>query len=186
MIQISFLFRTFFNSPLIRRKKKSSALDSNASLLPPSSSTKTENSADDPAAQPKVTIDSDDSDDDEENSGVGAVSGAAGSSSKDNGFTNLESFQKKILKQKLKKLNNCTLSGPYPSPPPAPQRVPNPPRKNLHHSTGLLQPSTPLLPRRALNKGLLGHHPGATPTSTPMPTPNTKRRGWNGLLQNQV
>ena len=74
-------------------------------------------------------------------------------------------------------------TGPYPSPPPAPQRVPNPPRKNLQHAAGLLQPSTPLLPRRALNKGLLGGHPGATPTSTPNPTPNQKRRGLNALLQ---
>ena len=106
---------------------------------------------------------------------------------KDNGFTNLESFQKKMLKQKLKKLNNnpanMNTTGPYPSPPPAPQRVPNPARKNLQHAAGLLQPSTPLLPRRALNKGLLGGHPGATPTSTPNPTPNQKRRGLNALLQ---
>lgn len=101
-----------------------------------------------------------------------------------NGFTNLESFQKKMLKQKLKKLNSNPNTGPYPSPPPAPQRVPNPPRKNLQHAAGLLQPSTPLLPRRALNKGLM--HPGATPTSTPNPTPFQKRRGLNAFLQNQV
>lgn len=92
-----------------------------------------------------------------------------------------------MLKQKLKKLNNnpanMNTTGPYPSPPPAPQRVPNPARKNLQHAAGLLQPSTPLLPRRALNKGLLGGHPGATPTSTPNPTPNQKRRGLNALLQ---
>ena len=100
-------------------------------------------------------------------------------------FDQKGTFQKKILRQKLKKLNNPgslnATTGPYPSPPPAPQRVPNPPRKNLQHATGLLQPSTPLLPRRALRKGL--NHPGATPTCTPNPTPNTKRRGLNALLQ---
>ena len=163
-LNLCFIFRTFLNSPLIRRKKKSS-------VETEPSSVKTENSAEN---EPKVIIDSDS--DDEENV----------NQTKDNGFTNLESFQKKILKQKLKKLNSNTTmtatSGPYPSPPPAPQRIPHPPRKNLHHSTGLLQPSTPLLPRRALNKGLLGH-PGATPTSTPIPTPNSRRRGLNALLQ---
>merc|ERR1719464_469357 len=151
--------RTFFNSPLIRRKKKTS-IDSNAKQSPLIPRKKTECEA------PKIITDSD-SDDDNDN-----VTGSdnAGSKSKDNGFTNLESFQKKMLKQKLKKFNNnpanMNTTGPYPSPPPAPQRVPNPARKNLQHAAGLLQPSTPLLPRRALRKGPLGH-PGATPTSTP-------------------
>ena len=175
-----FFFRTFFNSPLIRRRKKSS-LDSSSTSEKNESSNQEEN-------HPKIIPDSDSDEDD-------LIPGSS-NTSKDNGFTNLESFQKKILRQKLKKLNqqppgvtNMT-TGPYPSPPPAPQRVPNPPRKNLHHATGLLQPSTPLLPRRALKKGLLGH-PGATPTSTPNPTPNQKRRGLNAFLhqysqQNQV
>merc|ERR550539_1052717 len=74
-------------------------------------------------------------------------------------------------------------TGPYPSPPPAPQRVPHPPRKNLQHASGLLQPSTPLLPRRTLKKHNLSLHPGNTPTSTPNPTPNVRRRGLNALIQ---
>ena len=154
-------FRSFLNSPLIRRRKKPS-LDSTSE-----NSTKTENQTENDMTK---NLQDSDSEDEMDNA-----------SSKDSGFTNLESFQKKILRQKLKKLNKDNTTGPYPSPPPAPQRVPHPPRKNLQHSTGLLQPSTPLLPRRALRKGL--GHPGATPTSTPNPTPNTKRRGLNALIQ---
>ena len=154
--------RSFLNSPLIRRRNKK----------PVDPDPKTE------STEVKSLLDSDSDDDTPPEGGVGA-------SKTDSGFTNLESFQKKILRQKLKKLNqnpSILTTGPYPSPPPAPQRVPHPPRKNLQHATGLLQPSTPLLPRRALRKGPLGH-PGATPTSTPNPTPNTKRRGLNALLQ---
>ena len=155
---------------MIRRRKKASLDSTNTTNTNQSEKTDLTDSD----LNPKIITDSDSDDDDLPNP-----------SHKDNGFTNLESFQKKILRQKLKKLNqpsNMT-TGPYPSPPPAPQRVPNPPRKNLHHAaSGLLQPSTPLLPRRALNKGLLGH-PGATPTSTPNPTPNQKRRGLNAFIQ---
>ena len=108
-----------------------------------------------------------------------------GNSNKEFNYHNLETFQKKKLKQKLKNMNkppSAASSGPYPSPPPAPQRVPHPPRKNLQHASGLLQPSTPLLPRRALNKHNLSH-PGVTPTSTPNPTPYVKRKGLNALIQ---
>ena len=153
------------NSPLIRRRNKK---QQQATLDP---DTKTD------SPEAKSLLDSDSDED--------SPSDQSSNKPDSSGFTNLESFQKKILRQKLKKLNNPgslnATTGPYPSPPPAPQRVPNPPRKNLQHATGLLQPSTPLLPRRALRKGL--NHPGATPTCTPNPTPNTKRRGLNALLQ---
>ena len=128
-------------------------------------------------------LDEDDSDDDFVGSNDSSLSNmSSNKSGTDSGsaFTNLENFQKKKLKQKLRKFNAHQSSGPYPSPPPAPQRVPHPPRKNLQHASGLLQPSTPLLPRRAHNKLL---HPGATPNSTPNPTPNVKRRGLNALIQ---
>lgn len=161
-------FRTLLNSPLLRRKKKSGNSFENDSKA---NSATESHQATTNVDLTKLIVE--DSDSDEELTG----------NNKDH-YHNLETFQKKKLKQKLKNLNNMSSSGPYPSPPPAPQRVPHP-RKNLQHSAGLLQPPTPLLPRRALHKGVLGSglHPGATPNSTPIPTPNTKRRGLNGLLQ---
>jgi hypothetical protein len=160
---------------LLRRKKKTSIDSSNSGA---SSADKTEDEGIESLIQTQLL--EDDSDDEKATNDLdsGSSKAAAG------GYHNLETFQKKKLKQKLKKLNPSTMtSGPYPSPPPGPQRVPHP-RKNLHHSTGLLQPSTPLLPRRAHNKGLFAHlNPGATPNSTPIPTPNVKRRGLNALIQ---
>ena len=198
--------RSFLNSPLIRRRKKSS-MDSGTSTTSAANSEKTELSeATDASLTPDIKRRENlnkllvvDSDSDDNDSGIGTHS-----SSKEFNYHNLETFQKKKLKQKLKNMNkpNTTSStvpseggpspgvgaeastGPYPSPPPAPQRVPHPPRKNLQHASGLLQPSTPLLPRRTLKKHNLGlHHPGNTPTSTPNPTPNVRRRGLNALIQ---
>ena len=182
--------RSFLNSPLIRRRKKNS-MDSNATSGGNATADKTdildENNV---GALSKLLVDSDSED---ENVGAGGSTsggnGPTGNQNKEFNYHNLETFQKKKLKQKLKSLTTSSSSGstststtgPYPSPPPAPQRVPHPPRKNLQHASGLLQPSTPLLPRRALNR--FGGHPGATPNSTPNPTPNVKRRGINALIQ---
>jgi len=194
--------RSFLNSPLIRRRKKNSMDSGTGTSTSATNSEKTESSG---AATPdskrrenlnKLLADSDSDDND---SGIGTHS-----SSKEFNYHNLETFQKKKLKQKLKNMNKPTATasssavpsegpqdaggastGPYPSPPPAPQRVPHPPRKNLQHASGLLQPSTPLLPRRTLKKHNLSLHPGNTPTSTPNPTPNVRRRGLNALIQYQ-
>ncbi len=178
-----FVFRSFLNSPLFARKKKAS-MDSNATKT---TTGRTEDEGIDSLLSSHNDI-LDDSDDDFVGSDASINSSATsgGKSGAGSGtYTNLENFQKKKLKQKLKRFNSQQTSGPYPSPPPAPHRMPHPPRKNLQHASGLLQPSTPLLPRRALNKGLMGgnFHPGATPNSTPNPTPNVRRRGLNALIQ---
>ena len=183
--------RSFLNSPLIRRRKKnsmdSSTSGGNATAAADKTDILDENNV---GALSKLLVDSDSED---ENLGAGGSTsggnGPTGNQNKEFNYHNLETFQKKKLKQKLKSLTTASSSGstststtgPYPSPPPAPQRVPHPPRKNLQHASGLLQPSTPLLPRRALNK--FGGHPGATPNCTPNPTPNVKRRGINALIQ---
>ena len=192
--------RSFLNSPLIRRRKKNS-MDSGTGTSSSTEKTELSESSATPDSKRRENLNKllvVDSDSDDNDSGIGTHS-----SSKEFNYHNLETFQKKKLKQKLKNMNkpNTTSTvpseggpspgvgaeastGPYPSPPPAPQRVPHPPRKNLQHASGLLQPSTPLLPRRTLKKHNLGlHHPGNTPTSTPNPTPNVRRRGLNALIQ---
>ena len=194
--------RSFLNSPLMRRRKKNS-MDSGNGSSTSATSEKTESSEAGDALTPDIkrrenlnTLLADSDSDGENDSGIGTHS-----SSKEFNYHNLETFQKKKLKQKLKNMNKPSTTavpsegplpppggvgastGPYPSPPPAPQRVPHPPRKNLQHASGLLQPSTPLLPRRTLKKHNLSLHPGNTPTSTPNPTPNVRRRGLNALIQ---